>query len=133
MIHHSPVRVDVGYEANGGVRRAFFAVRHPRWVIGAVDRPRTRVARSLAAGATGVVRPLCPVRFACFSGQEFVLARTGGEHITRTMREQAAFSVALWYPNSLEELERVKGIGPSTRSLGSYCSTTELHPHRQGR
>jgi Rifampin ADP-ribosyl transferase len=28
-------------------------------------------------------------------------------------------------------LERVKGIGPSTRSLGSYCSTTELHPPRQ--
>jgi hypothetical protein len=27
-------------------------------------------------------------------------------------------------------LERVKGIGPSTRSLGSYCSTTELHPRR---
>ena len=26
-------------------------------------------------------------------------------------------------------LERVKGIEPSTRSLGSYCSTTELHPH----
>jgi hypothetical protein len=25
-------------------------------------------------------------------------------------------------------MERVKGIGPSTRSLGSYCSTTELHP-----
>ena len=25
-------------------------------------------------------------------------------------------------------LERVKGIEPSTRSLGSYCSTTELHP-----
>ena len=22
----------------------------------------------------------------------------------------------------------MKGIGPSTRSLGSYCSTTELHP-----
>ena len=30
----------------------------------------------------------------------------------------------------IEELERVKGIEPSTRSLGSYCSTTELHPHR---
>ena len=28
----------------------------------------------------------------------------------------------------LKGLERVKGIGPSTRSLGSYCSTTELHP-----
>src|SRR4030095_8482588 len=28
----------------------------------------------------------------------------------------------------LERLERVKGIEPSTRSLGSYCSTTELHP-----
>ena len=28
----------------------------------------------------------------------------------------------------LKRLERVKGIGPSTRSLGSYCSTTELHP-----
>jgi hypothetical protein len=26
-------------------------------------------------------------------------------------------------------MERVKGIEPSTRSLGSYCSTTELHPH----
>ena len=23
----------------------------------------------------------------------------------------------------------MKGIEPSTRSLGSYCSTTELHPH----
>jgi hypothetical protein len=31
-------------------------------------------------------------------------------------------------PNPLRELERVKGIEPSTRSLGSYCSTTELHP-----
>ena len=28
------------------------------------------------------------------------------------------------------DLERVKGIEPSTRSLGSYCSTTELHPRR---
>jgi hypothetical protein len=27
-------------------------------------------------------------------------------------------------------LERVKGIEPSTRSLGSFCSTTELHPRR---
>jgi hypothetical protein len=28
----------------------------------------------------------------------------------------------------LRELERVEGIEPSTRSLGSCCSTTELHP-----
>ncbi len=31
-----------------------------------------------------------------------------------------------------EVLERVKGIEPSTRSLGSYCSTTELHPPTEG-
>ena len=31
-----------------------------------------------------------------------------------------------------EVLERVKGIEPSTRSLGSYCSTTELHPPAEG-
>jgi hypothetical protein len=30
--------------------------------------------------------------------------------------------------NRLVKLERVEGIEPSTRSLGSYCSTTELHP-----
>jgi glycosyltransferase XagB len=29
---------------------------------------------------------------------------------------------------AFKELERVEGIEPSTRSLGSYCSTTELHP-----
>jgi transcriptional regulator with XRE-family HTH domain len=34
-------------------------------------------------------------------------------------------------PHAERKLERVKGIGPSTRSLGSYCSTTELHPPRQ--
>ena len=33
-------------------------------------------------------------------------------------------------PKSLRRLERVKGIEPSTRSLGSFCSTTELHPRR---
>src|SRR4029079_15517070 len=32
---------------------------------------------------------------------------------------------------ALKMLERVKGIGPSTRSLGSYCSTTELHPRQE--
>ena len=31
-------------------------------------------------------------------------------------------------PHAERKLERAKGIGPSTRSLGSYCSTTELHP-----
>ena len=30
--------------------------------------------------------------------------------------------------NSLGMLERATGIEPATRSLGSYCSTTELHP-----
>ena len=30
--------------------------------------------------------------------------------------------------NLLKILERVMGIEPTTRSLGSYCSTTELHP-----
>ena len=29
---------------------------------------------------------------------------------------------------ALETLERAMGIEPTTRSLGSYCSTTELHP-----
>ena len=29
---------------------------------------------------------------------------------------------------SLNNLERAMGIEPTTRSLGSYCSTTELHP-----
>ena len=33
-------------------------------------------------------------------------------------------------PKSLKELERAMGIEPTTRSLGSYCSTTELHPRR---
>jgi hypothetical protein len=31
-------------------------------------------------------------------------------------------------PNPLKTLERATGIEPATRSLGSYCSTTELHP-----
>ena len=31
-------------------------------------------------------------------------------------------------PECLKSMERVKGIEPSTRSLGSFCSTTELHP-----
>jgi hypothetical protein len=35
--------------------------------------------------------------------------------------------------NPLGMLERAMGIEPTTRSLGSYCSTTELHPPRQGR
>ena len=30
---------------------------------------------------------------------------------------------------SLENMERVMRIELTTRSLGSYCSTTELHPH----
>ena len=30
--------------------------------------------------------------------------------------------------NPLKDLERAMGIEPTTRSLGSYCSTTELHP-----
>src|SRR5215475_11610735 len=30
----------------------------------------------------------------------------------------------------LIRLERATGIEPATRSLGSYCSTTELHPRR---
>jgi hypothetical protein len=28
----------------------------------------------------------------------------------------------------IRDLERAMGIEPTTRSLGSYCSTTELHP-----
>jgi hypothetical protein len=31
----------------------------------------------------------------------------------------------------LKGLERATGIEPATRSLGSYCSTTELHPRQE--
>jgi hypothetical protein len=34
-------------------------------------------------------------------------------------------------PNPLKTLERATGIEPATRSLGSYCSTTELHPRQE--
>lgn len=49
-------------------------------------------------------------------------------HSTDTPFSGSAFDCS----NPLKGLERVKGIGPSTRSLGSYCSTTELHPRSPG-
>ena len=44
--------------------------------------------------------------------------------------DEAGDRCSQWGANLLKNLERVEGIEPSTRSLGSYCSTTELHPRR---
>lgn len=56
----------------------------------------------------------------------------GADPARKACKRRGSFRAAGLRPRrALKKLERVKGIGPSTRSLGSYCSTTELHPPRQ--
>src|SRR5690242_1141764 len=56
------------------------------------------------------------------------------EHPPNVLRGHSAdtppLGSASYCSNLLERLERATGIEPATRSLGSYCSTTELHPRR---
>src|SRR4051812_14799048 len=46
---------------------------------------------------------------------------------SKTTRTPAAFCRK--YLKHLENLERAKGLEPSTPTLARSCSTTELHPH----
>ena len=56
-------------------------------------------------------------------------ARASGSQVDDLRSGSALGGVEVYDPVvTWDALERVKGIEPSTRSLGSYCSTTELHP-----
>src|SRR5262249_50455238 len=81
----------------------------------------------------GVDRPAWPAVEAAWRTRLFGMATVSPDerpvNVLRGHSADAAPKVRCSVPsNSLKGLERATGIEPATRSLGSYCSTTELHP-----
>jgi hypothetical protein len=114
---------NIGHRCNRAART------HARFVV---PQRLHEILRALAGDAGN--SPWCPRRYRCGMKRSSNETRAGSQMGPKTARPPIGGLSLIACSFAIEEnLERAKGLEPSTPTLARSCSTTELHPHPRWR